>query len=74
MYNKKTRLVFSNDEIEKHFGPHVVIADTKWFVEHADEIETWLNNSTESWSLQGVVITFNSKQDQLLFKLAWNEC
>ncbi len=72
MYNQqKSNWQFSDGELEKHFGPHVVITNCKWFIEHADEIESWLDNCTTDWRLQGIVITFSSKQEQTLFKLAW---
>ena len=72
MHNQKSHWVFSDGELEKHFGPHVVIADITWFVEHSDEITEWLDTCTANWRLQGVVITFSSKQEQTLFKLAWD--
>ena len=72
MHNQQSHWVFSGGELEKHFGPHVVITNIKWFVEHSDEITEWLDICTTNWRLQGVVITFSSKQEQTLFKLAWD--
>lgn len=73
MYKRKERWEFSEGELEKHFGPHVIITDPMYFIENKQQIVTWLDNSGISWRLQGVVISFNLKQDQLLFKLAWND-
>jgi hypothetical protein len=73
MYERKEIWEFSEGELEKHFGPHVVITDIAYFLENKQRIVTWLDNSGISWRLQGVVISFNLKQDQLLFKLAWND-
>ena len=73
MSSRKERWEFSDGELEKHFGPHVVIADVGYFLENKQRIVEWLDDSGISWRLQGVVISFNLKQDQLLFKLAWND-
>ena len=69
----KSNWQFSDGELEKHFGPHVIITNFNWFIDNADDIKAWLDTCTASWRLQGVVITFSSKQEQTLFKLAWDD-
>lgn len=73
MRETKSLWEFSDGELEKHFGPHVIIADVKYWLDNKTQVVDWLDTSGISWRLQGVVITFNTKQDQLLFKLAWND-
>ncbi len=73
MRETKSPWEFSDGELEKHFGPHVIIADVNYWLDNRARLVDWLDKSGISWRLQGVVITFNTKQDQLLFKLAWND-
>jgi hypothetical protein len=50
---------------------HVIIFDYKFYDYNEKEVVDWLNAFTPGWCRIGLVLTFKTEQDRLLFLLRW---
>lgn len=51
---------------------NVIIFDYKFYHYNEKEIVDWLNSYTLGWCRMGMVLTFKTEQDRLLFILRWS--
>ena len=54
-----------------YMGPMLIIHDWKYYIKNEQDINAWLNKCTPGWYLEGMVLTFDSDRDRVMFLLRW---
>lgn len=72
MNQNKPRWVFSDAEQDKWLdGPFVIIGDLSYYIENETVINSWLDDNVPDWSIEGIIIRFNSRDQMTMFRLRW---
>jgi hypothetical protein len=50
---------------------HLLIIDYEWYAPLTDEIDAWCKNILGYWAREGMILTFLSSNDRMLFLLTW---
>lgn len=74
MEPNKPKWVFSDVEQDKWLdGPFAIIADAKHYFEREYEIRRWLDDNVPGWSLEGVVLRMQTRDQLTMFRLRWDD-
>jgi hypothetical protein len=68
---KEQGIKFVEAKITKFSNPMLLISDYRFWIDNEEQIFDWCTESRIQCTLTGMILEFNSKEEQMMFMLRW---